>query len=325
VFPSNIHDQLENSQGKLLMMNHSILPEKTSSSTHEKQAAILIAWTGMLLLSRLPQVIAQEFLRIDLGHWWLWIWVAAGVVLMAATFLWQVIRPLRTFFGVLTVVYALTLLLNRVVETAVWQSWFGGVETAWAIRFFGERLVAVLLALGVVIVLLLTGQSRRDLFLVKGNWFAPTGLRLPGRTTPVTWAALGPAIAVGLTLLIGGGAVALSSPAFLDWQQLIWLFPAVVFFALMNAFAEEVAYRAAPLSQLVPVVGETQAVWVTAVWFGLGHYYGGIPSGPVGAIFLAFVALLFGRAMLATKGITMPIFIHLFGDIVVYSLLAITS
>jgi hypothetical protein len=61
------------------------------------------------------------------------------------------------------------------------------------------------------------------------------------------------------------------------------------------------------------------------VWFGLGHYYGGIPSGPVGAVFLTFIALLFGRAMLETKGITMPIFIHLFGDIVVYSLLAMTS
>jgi membrane protease YdiL (CAAX protease family) len=226
---------------------------------------------------------------------------------------------------VLTAIYALTLLLNGVVATAVWQSLFGGVETAWAIRFFGERLAAVLLALGVVAVLLLTGQSRRDLFLTHGNWYAATSLRLPGRNTPLTWATLGPAVALGLTLLISGGAFALSSPDSLDWQQLIWLFPAVVFFALMNAFGEEVAYRAAPLSQLVSVVGETQAVWLTAVWFGLGHYYGGIPSGPVGAIFLTFIALLFGRAMLATKGVTMPIFIHLFGDIVVYSLLAMTS
>jgi membrane protease YdiL (CAAX protease family) len=128
-----------------------------------------------------------------------------------------------------------------------------------------------------------------------------------------------------MTLLIGGGAIALSAPAFLDWQQLIWLSPAILLFAVMNAFGEEVAFRAAPLSQLVHVVGETQAVWLTAVWFGLGHYYGGIPSGPMGAIFLSFIALLFGRAMLETRGITMPIFIHLFGDIVVYSLLAMTS
>lgn len=291
---------------------------------HRRQV-VLVAWLGMLLLSRLPQVIAQEFLGIDLGRWLLWLWLAVGVVLIAATYFWQTIRPLRGYFGVLTAVYALTLILNGVVATAVWQSWFGGVETAWAIRFFGQRLVVVLLALGVVTALLLTGHSRRDLFLVKGDWQAATGLRLPGRTKPVTWATLGPTVALGLTLLVGSGAVALSSPAFLDWQQLIWLFPAVVFFALMNAFGEEVAYRAAPLSQLVSVVGETQAIWLTAVWFGLGHYYGGMPSGPVGAIFLTFVALLFGRAMLATKGITMPIFIHLFGDIVVYSLLAMTS
>jgi membrane protease YdiL (CAAX protease family) len=226
---------------------------------------------------------------------------------------------------VLTAVYALTLVLNGLVATAVWQNWFGGSETAWAIRFFGERLVIVLLALGMVAILLFTGYTRRDLFLAHGNWHAPTGLRLPGRTEPLTWATFGPVAAVGMTLLIGGGAVALSSPAFLDWQQLIWLSPAILLFALMNAFGEEVAFRAAPLSQLVHVVGETQAVWLTAVWFGLGHFYGGIPSGPMGAIFLSFIALLFGRAMLETKGITMPIFIHLFGDIVVYSLLAMTS
>ena len=286
---------------------------------------ILMAWMGMLLLSRLPQVIAQELLGVDLGRWLLWLWLGVGVVLLATTYVWPIVRPLRGYFGVLTAVYVLTLLLKGVVEAALWQNWFGGTETAWAIRFFGERLVVVLLALGMVAILLLTGHSRRDLFLARGNWHAPTGLRLPSRAEPLTWAKFGPIVAVGMALLIGGGAIALSLPAFLDWQQLIWLSPAILLFAVMNAFGEEMAFRAAPLSQLVQVVGEGQAVWLTAVWFGLGHYYGGIPSGPMGAIFLSFIALLFGRAMLETKGITMPIFIHLFGDIVVYSLLAMSS
>ena len=306
-------------------MQNSTAVAKSKIGTPQRSQITLMAWLGMLLLSRLPQVIAQEVLGIDLGRSLLWLWLGIGVVLMTATTMWPTIRPLRGYFGVLTAVYALTLVLNGVVATAVWQSWFGGTETAWAIRFFGERLVVVLLALGVMVILLLSGHSRRDLFLVRGNWYAPTGLRLPGRATPLTWSTFGPIAAVGMTLLIGGGAVALSSPAFLDWQQLILLSPAILLFAVMNAFGEEVAFRAAPLSQLVSVVGEGQAVWLTAVWFGLGHYYGGIPSGPVSVVFLSFIALLFGRAMLETKGITMPIFIHLFGDIVVYSLLAMTS
>jgi len=33
---------------------------------HRRQV-VLVAWLGMLLLSRLPQIIAQEFLGIDLG------------------------------------------------------------------------------------------------------------------------------------------------------------------------------------------------------------------------------------------------------------------
>jgi hypothetical protein len=52
---------------------------------HRRQA-VLIAWLGMLLLSRLPQIIAQEFLGIDLGRWWLWLWLAIGLVLIAVTY-----------------------------------------------------------------------------------------------------------------------------------------------------------------------------------------------------------------------------------------------
>lgn len=307
------------------MMSVSTAVSKSQTNVPQRTQLTLLAWLGMLLLSRLPQVIAQEFLRIDLSQWLLWLWLAVGLALIAFTYVWPKIAPLRGYFSVLTAVYALTLLLEWLVETAVWQGWFGGPEKAWAIRFFGERLIVVLLALGLAALLRLRGQSRHEFFFRWGNWQAPTRLRLPGQVARLTWAVLGPIVALGLTLLIGWGAVALSAPSFLDWQQLIWLSPAILLFALMNAFGEEVAFRAAPLSQLLSAVGETQAIWLTAVWFGLGHYYGGLPSGPAGAIFLTFIALLFGRAMAATRGISLPIFIHLFGDIVVYSLLAMSS
>ena len=97
------------------------------------------------------------------------------------------------------------------------------------------------------------------------------------------------------------------------------LLPAVLLFAVMNAFGEELAYRAVPLSQLWTVMGKGQAIWMTAVWFGLGHYYGGIPSGLAGAVFLTLIAVLFGKAMLETKGIAMPVFIHLWGDVLVFA------
>jgi hypothetical protein len=60
----------------------------------------------------------------------------------------------------------------------------------------------------------------------------------------------------------------------------------------MNAFGEEIAYRAAPLSQLCQIVGKSQAIWMTALWFGLGHYYGGIDFGIMGAAIFTLVAVL---------------------------------
>ena len=46
--------------------------------------------------------------------------------------------------------------------------------------------------------------------------------------------------------------------------------------AALNAFAEEVLYRAGPLGPLARVVGPRAGSWILAVWFGLSHVYGGI-------------------------------------------------
>jgi membrane protease YdiL (CAAX protease family) len=96
------------------------------------------------------------------------------------------------------------------------------------------------------------------------------------------------------------------------------LLPAVFLLALMNAFGEEMAFRAAPLSQLWEVVGKGQAIWMVALWFGLGHYYNGVSFGLVGVMYLTLVAVLFGKAMIDTKGLAVPVFMHLWGDVVVY-------
>lgn len=92
--------------------------------------------------------------------------------------------------------------------------------------------------------------------------------------------------------------------------------------AVLNAFGEETLYRAAPLSGLHPVVGAGQAISMTSIWFGLGHYYGGIPSGFMGLIYSGSVALLMGKAMLDTRGLGWPWFIHTVLDTVIYLFIA---
>jgi membrane protease YdiL (CAAX protease family) len=72
-------------------------------------------------------------------------------------------------------------------------------------------------------------------------------------------------------------------------------------------------------------IGPSAGVVILAIWFGLGHYYGGIPSGPMGAFAAGAVALLFGRAMIETHGLAWPLALHFAGDFVIYTFLAIAS
>lgn len=307
------------------MTNRSVLLGEKGAAAYKNPTTLWMAWLGMLLFSRLPQIVALELLGVDFGEQILWLWLGVGIILIGSTFVWLALRPLRGFFVVMTAVYGATVLVNGLVRTTVWQSWFGGTEAAWAIHFFGERLGVVLIALLVTAVLFLPGQSRHHIFLAKGNWQAATGLRLPGRAQPLAWGVVGPLVGLGLALLLGWGLTQMNAGLYLDWQQLILLSPFVLLFALMNAFGEEMAFRAGPLSQLWLVIGEKQAVWLTAVWFGLGHYYGGIPAGAMGAAMSGLLGLLLGKVMLETKGVALPIFMHLLIDAAIYAFLAMTA
>ena len=95
--------------------------------------------------------------------------------------------------------------------------------------------------------------------------------------------------------------------------------------ALLNAFWEEAVFRAAPLSMLQRAVGPGMGVLILAAWFGIGHYYGGIPSGPIGLIATGAVAVLLGRAMIETRGFVWPFALHFAIDAVIFTLIALGS
>jgi len=284
---------------------------------------LVVAWLGTLVLSRLPQIVLRKFLAIDPSAWIIWLWIFVGAALVAFTFFWTTIKPLRGYFLILTAIWVTAEILTLLTtKNALWLRWFGS-DKPWVVSFFGERLTVILLALILAALLLALGQKHQDFFLIIGELNAPVeGLQRPGTNKPIRWTVVGPIVAVGLTTLFGIALVILNPPEGATLVKIIPLVPAILLFAVMNAFGEELAYRAAPLSQLWTVVGKRQAIWMTAVWFGLGHYYGGIPSGLPGAVFSTLIAVLFGKAMLETKGIAMPVFIHLWGDVLIYTVLA---
>ena len=277
-----------------------------------------MAWLGTLLLSRLPQIILSELGFITPADWSLWWWIIICMVLLGLTFMLPVIKPLRSYFLIMTMIYGFTILVSLLQQSSIWISWFGP-DRAWLVNFFGERLAVVLLALSLAGFLALLGQKRKHYFLSFGNPKAPAqGLHL-------SWTIAGPLIAIPLAALILAEILAMNPLKGISLAAILPLLPSVFLLALMNAFGEELAFRAAPLSQLWQVVGKRQAVWLTALWFGLGHYYGGISFGAAGAAFFTLMAVLFGKALIETKGLAVPIFMHLWGDVVLYIFLALGS
>lgn len=308
-------------------MNHlpseQLLGEPTivaKAPTTRRTTLIWVAWIATLLLSNLPLVIARDVLGSDIP-WMTPIWLGTAALLIAATYAWPALQPLRRYFVVMGVIVFLTFAIAPwVSELAVWQTIIAGQPGM--VSLLGDRILLVLRTLVVLVTLFLLGFSRRDVFLTAGDMSAPVrGLKLPGGRQ-LSWAAFGLVMSLllaGLFFLI----LLVMNPGFGSGlaSAIPWL-PLILLSALLNAFGEEASFRAAPLATLLPAVGEKHAIWLTVVWFGLGHYYGGIPSGLVGAVGVGLLALLLGKAMLDTRGMGWSFLIHVAIDTVIYLAIA---
>lgn len=292
-------------------------------ATNQRSLLLGFAWLAMLLLSRLPQIVLKEFFAIGIPETWLFPGTALlAILLLALTFAWPVLQPLRSYL----LIMALTVLLIGPLDgwlrhSSLWASWFG-TEHGWATRFFGERLPLVIEAGVLMLVLFGMGIKRQEFFLMVGNLSAPAvGWQLPWLGN--SWLWIGTLFSGLLAVFFFLGMVALTNTPLATLPRVIPWLPVVLLFAGMNAFGEEFLYRAAPLSQLRSVVGQDQAIWLTALWFGLGHYYGGMPSGVVGTLMAGGIALLFGKAMNETRGLLLPTLMHMVIDVVIFSFFAL--
>jgi membrane protease YdiL (CAAX protease family) len=100
--------------------------------------------------------------------------------------------------------------------------------------------------------------------------------------------------------------------------------PAILIAAALNAFNEEMTYKASFLSVLEDAVGKHQSLWLMAAYFGLGHYYG-VPYGIIGVLMAGFLGWFLGKSMLETRGLWWAWFIHFWQDVLIFSFLAIGS
>src|ERR1700746_3627378 len=93
--------------------------------------------------------------------------------------------------------------------------------------------------------------------------------------------------------------------------------PLALVLAAMNSFAEEILYRGVLLRPLLRQVTPNQAISMTAVLFGIAHYHG-TPSGFPGMGLTFIAGWVFGFAMVETRSILLPWFLHFVPDAVIF-------
>jgi len=283
----------------------------------------VLAWAVTLaLLSRLPEIIAREVFHVSAG-WVNWLWVGSAALFFALSFVWPAARPLRLYFLIMLVILGLTSVVEPWLRSSsLWTGWFGSAQSP-VQTLLAERTLLALEAFVVIGVLAAMRLKRQEYYLTAGNLNAPVGgLKIPWISR---WGVLGPILAIILTLLYIAIATTFVTPTADLFTRALPLLPLALLAALLNSFSEEMLYRAAPFAGLVPVIGSGQALWLMALWFGLGHYYGGIPSGVMGLVFAGALGLLFGKAMLDTRGIAWPWLLHFLTDAVIFAVFAMAA
>ena len=283
----------------------------------------LVAWAAALLVSLLPDILFRE-LSSSLPAWLFWAKVGLSSAFLISSLVVTHFRPLRQFFMVLLVVQLLEWGVNQFYQSLSYASWLTRanpfVRSLAAVQI--PRLTSSIL---LVMIMLVIFRQFGKFFLVKGKLDA-TAAPIPLITSkPSNWRILGPVIAgamcVGLvvfTLAFG------SLPTLKSLRIALPLLPWVPVFALVNSFGEEMLYRAPWLGALESPVGAVQALLITAVFFGVGHFYG-VPYGIAGVILAFIPGWLIGKSMLETRGFTWAWFIHFCMDVTVFFFIALGS
>jgi membrane protease YdiL (CAAX protease family) len=289
------------------------------------KTTLLVAWTVILLASSLPMVILQEIFGQTVSADQQAV-MSLSVILVAllATLVWRSLRGLWSFLVLfLVLVVSQWLVYNRIDELAKYPVWLH--HPSFNISMLAEQSLNLMVTLLVIITLLLMRKKPKDFFLAKGDIDAPAEpIRWLGVKEGDRWNTFGAWLCVFISLGMLIFLVIAGRPPLDIIIQVLPFVPAILLAAALNAFTEEVTYKASFLSVLESPVGPRQAVYMVAVFFGLLHYYG-IPYGVIGVLLAAFMGWLLAKSMQETRGLFWAWFIHFLQDVWIFAFLAIGS
>jgi hypothetical protein len=288
----------------------------------QRSILLTVAWTVTLLVSTLPTILLNE-LGPGAPDWLFWVKVAFVAIMLLMTFFWKTIRPLRAYFVVILILFlAEWVLYSWFGEADLWKSRFN--SAVFTSSMLGMQILRLGVALIMVAAMLVIKKRRSEFFLVKGDLGA-TAEPIPlVMTRPQPWSKLGLYLALFISLGTLAFLLIASRPSLGILPKAVPFLPAVLLFAVMNSFSEEMSYKASFLSVLHNVVGKDQSLLLMAAFFGIGHYYG-VPYGIVGILMAGVLGWLLGKSMLETRGFTWAWFIHFLQDVIIFLFMAIGS
>ena len=293
----------------------------SSGSTPAKSkdsVQLILAWVGMLIISSLPDIFFQYLTgqvppSIDQAK------LAGSVLFLGLVLVWKRVRPLWQYALVLLVFFLTYLTTQWVYQTPWWQTRFVGEDVSFLVGYSGIFILDFVIALAVIVVLWVIKKNRQDFFLTRGQLDAPIKpVRWLGIREGESWRTFGWIFAVVTTLLVAIPTLLVMRPSTGTLIQALPLLPAALLFAAINAFNEEIYFRASLLSTLPEVIGRSQSMLITITLFGLAHYLYGSPPGVIGFLMTGFLAFLLGKSMLETRGLAWPWFIHFLPDAVIF-------
>jgi len=293
------------------------------SSPGPRKSIVLAAWTIVLTLSLLPTVFAREVLgqrvSADLQAAGSVIVIAAG---LALTLIWVPLRALRPLLWLfLVLVGAQWVVFTQVGRMAIFRTWLN--DPSFGVYMPAELLLKLLVTLAMIAALFVLKRDRRAFYLAKGDLSAPAA---PIRWLRVRrgdrWNTVGRDLTIGISVGTLAFLLIAGRPSMDIVARVLPSLPVVLVAAALNAFNEEVTYKASFLSVLVGPVGSRQALRMVAAYFGIAHFYG-IPYGLVGVALAWFLGWILARSMLETRGLTWAWFIHFVQDVLIFGFLAI--
>jgi membrane protease YdiL (CAAX protease family) len=286
----------------------------------------IIAWLAILVSGPIFNSLVDGlfFTNATMERWSDLAKVVIISLLVVIATAWPELRPIRGFLIVLLAFSVGYFFVNQFEKGQLWLSFRNSAPNyQWVMA---DSLVQFLPTGLMLAVALACGQTRKSLFLTKGDLSATSVIDLFGRNA--SWVKLTPLFSILFLVITGSFLIFrlhLNSSDVL-FSRLMTALPYAVLFPILNAIIEEVRFRNVLLAIGEPVLGATTVLLMTTTLFGLAHFgsflgssgaRGSLAAGLVYAIGAAYIGWISGRSILETRGVLAAWVIHGCSDLVI--------